>query len=126
MASSFGSLTFLTMEPRPPAPTAKVQLESRAGVTGNAAWNTGVRSGPVQVETVADVSSWSGAVTLAATYEAAVGTVLSITYGGQSLGYNALILSVEARPEKIVKGMGGLSGSSAAIVRARWTVETRA
>ena len=125
MSSSFGSLAFLTMEPRPPAPTAKLQLESRAGVAGNAAWNTGVRSGSVQVETVADVSSWSAAVTLAATYEAAVGTVLAITYGGQSLSYYALILSVEARPEKIVKGLGGLSGNSAAIVRARWTVETR-
>lgn len=123
--SYFGTTPFWTMDPRPPAPQPKVQLESRAGVAGNAAWNTGTRSGPVQIETLADCASWSAAVTLAASYEALVGTVQAITFGGQTLSYSALILAVEARPEKIVAGYS-VYGTSRAMVRARWTIETRA
>ena len=123
--SSLGAATFVSMDRRPAKPTQKIQLESKPGVAGSAAWLTGVRSDPQQVTTVADVASYSAAQTLCATYQAMVGTVVAITHGGVSLGYYALILDVDAQPEAIALGVGGLGGSSRALVRARWTIETR-
>jgi hypothetical protein len=125
-ASAFGAYDFVQMSRRPAAPTQKIVLESRAGVAGNAAWSTGVRSDPQQIQTLRDVGTYSDAVTLCATYENLVGTVVSITYGGAVLGYTALVLAVEAQPEAVALGVGGIAGSSAALVRATWTIETRA
>ena len=125
-ASAFGVYDFLVMEQRPAAPAQKIQLESRAGVAGNAAWSTGVRSEPQQISTIRDVATYSDAVNLCASYEGIVGTVVTIIYGGVALLYSALILSVDAQPEAIVGGVGGIAGSSRALVRARWTIETRA
>jgi hypothetical protein len=125
-ASQIGSYSVLTMDRRPTPPTQKIQLESKAGVAGNAAWTTGVRSEPQQITTVVDVSTWSAAVALCGTYQALIGTVVALVYAGVSLSYSALILDVDAQPEPIRLGAGGLSGTSGALVRARWTIETRA
>lgn len=122
---SFGALDFVSMEPRPAAPQQQVALESKAGVAGHGAFLTGVRGRTQTVTTVRDVTSWANALTLCGTYEAAVGTVFAVTFAGTSLGFNALILGVECMPEKIVAGVGGIGGSSAAIVTAKWTIETR-
>lgn len=124
-ASAFGAYNFVVMDRRPAAPTQKIQLESRAGVAGNAAWQTGVRSEPQQVNTVRDVADYATAVTLCASYQSLVGTVVTITYGGVVLGYSALVLDVDAQPEAIAKGVGGIAGASYGLVRARWTIETR-
>ena len=123
--SSFGSLNFISMEPRPAGPQQQIALEAKAGVAGHGAFATGVRSRQQTVTTVRDVASWSAALTLCGTYEAAVGTVQSVTFGGTALGFNALILAVECQPEKVVAGVGGIGGTAAAIVTAKWTIETR-
>jgi hypothetical protein len=123
--SSFGALNFISMEPRPVLPQHQVALESKAGVAGHGAFLTGVRSRPHTVTTVRDVASWAAALTLCGTYEAAVGSVLAITYGGVATGAYALILSVECQPEKVVAGVGGIGGTAAAIVTAKWQIEVR-
>jgi hypothetical protein len=114
------------MDPCPVGPQQQIALESKAGVAGHGAFATGVRSNVQQITTVRDFTSFSNAVAGKAVYEGAVGTVLSITYGGVVLGFSALILGVEATVEAVVGAVGGLSGSPAAIVTARWTIETRA
>jgi hypothetical protein len=124
-ASALGTATFLTMVPRPQGPAQKIALESKAGVAGNAAWQTGVRSEPQQIETLRDVTDWAAAVALCATYESAIGSVLTVTYAGVLQGFTALILDVKCSPEKILKGMGGLTPNGTAQVRATWTIETR-
>lgn len=124
-ASSFGALNFVSMDPRPVLPQHQVALESKAGVAGHGAFLTGIRSRPQTVTTVRDVASWAAALTLCGTYEAAVGSVLAITYGGTATGMTALILGVETQPEAVVCGVGGLGGSAAAIVTAKWLIEVR-
>jgi hypothetical protein len=124
-ASYFGTAAFLTMVPRPQGPTQKIALESRPGVNGNAAWATGIRSEPQQIETLRDVVDWSAALTLCAGYQAMVGSVVTVTYAGTLQAFAALILDVDPQPESIVKGLGGVAGASTALVRARWTIETR-
>ena len=124
-ASAFGTATCLTMQPRPQGPAQKIALESKAGVAGNAAWQTGVRSEPQQIETLRDVADWAAAVALCATYEALIGTVLSVTYAGVVQSFSALIMDVKCQPEKILKGFGGLTPNGTAQVRATWTIETR-
>lgn len=123
--SSFGAYTFLSMDRRPAAPTEKIQLESKPGVAGNAAWKTGVRSDTQQVNTITDFVSYAAAQTAAATYQSLVGSVLAVTHGGVALGFYALILDVDAQPEAIVLGKGGTIATSRALVRTRWTIETR-
>jgi hypothetical protein len=119
-ASSIGSLLFLSMSGQPVPAGQQLQAESKAGVANVGWWKLGAKGTEYQVETIADVSTFSAAVTLAATYKAAQNAgALAIVYGGVSLG-NVLVLSVEAKAEAIAHGQGGLAGTSRAIVRAAW------
>jgi hypothetical protein len=124
-ASALGTAQFLTMEPRPVGPSQKIALESKAGVSGNAAWQTGVRSEPQQITTLRDVADWTAAVTLCAGYESLIGTLVTVTYAGVLQSFSALILDVRPTPEAILFGRGGIAGTSTAQVRAVWTIETR-
>ena len=120
MASSLGSFTFVTFDPKPITAQPGVALESRAGVAGHAAWLTGTRGQTSQHQTVTAVADWATAVTLAALYEAAVGSVLAASFGGVSCG-NQLVLGVKAEPEAIVQGVGEGYGFTA-LCRATWTL----
>ena len=125
MISALGNFDFLTMSRRPVGPLPKIAIESRAGVNGVAAWNTGTRGEVQTIETYVDVPTFGYAQTLADLYATVVGSLLPITYAGQTLPFVALVLSVEAQPEAIVLGVGGLSGVSRAAVRATWQIVTR-
>ncbi len=125
MISSLGQFEFLTMNRRPAGPVQRVALESRAGVPGYAAYLTGARGEQQTVETWVDQPSFSAAQWLAEQYRWSVGSVVSIVYAGESLGYDALLLNVDAQPERIVIGYGGLSVVARAGVRATWTFVTR-
>lgn len=107
------------MHPRPQGAQEGIVLESRAGAAGHAAWKTGSRGESITVETLADVSSYANAVTLCGSYEAAAGSLLACTMGGASVG-TYLVTRVNATPEAIVLGVGGLAGQSRALVRATW------
>jgi len=125
VSSALGIFNFLTMSRRPTGPQPKIVLESRAGVNGFAAWHTGIRGESQTVETWVDTSDYAGAEALAQLYAAAVGSVLPIMYAGAILPFSALVLSVDAQPEPLVIGFGGLSGVSRAGVRATWQILTR-
>ena len=122
--SSIGTATFISMDPPPTAAVQQIVLESKAGVNGHGAFLTGSRQAPQQVTTVRDFTSFALAVAAKAVYESAVGSVLAVVYGGVGIG-NALILGVDCQCQALVGAVGGLSGSPAAVVTARWTLEMR-
>lgn len=119
MAAALGAFSFLTMNPRPQGAQEGIVLESRAGAAGHAAWKTGSRGESITVETVVDVSTYAAAVTLCGQYEAAAGSLLACTMGGNAVG-TYLVTRVNATPEAIVLGVGGIAGQSYAMVRATW------
>ncbi len=125
MTSSLGIFDFLTMSRRPVGPAPKIVLESRPGIHGFSAWNTGVRGEVQTIETLVDSPNLSTAKLLAELYRGAVGAVVPIMHAGEILPYAALILSVDPQPEPIVLGVGGLSGISRATLKATWQILTR-
>ncbi|WP_291321222.1 hypothetical protein [Desulfonatronospira sp.] len=125
MISSLGQFEFLTMDRKPAGPVQRVALESRAGIPGYAAFLTGARGEQQTVETWVDQPTFASAQWLAEQYRWLVGSVVPIVYAGESLPYSALLVNVDAQPERIVIGYGGLSPVARAGVRATWTLVTR-
>lgn len=122
MASSIGGIAFLRFDRRPPTAGEQVTLEAQAGKDGHAAWQTGSRGRTFSLATMRDVDTFANAQTLCATLEALRGTVVAIVFADTALG-NYLVNNVEATPEKILHGQGGVvGGASAAIVSANWTL----
>ena len=119
MASSIGSYSFVRMSPQPLTAAQRVQAESRAGVAGVGLWLLGAAGQEYTVETVAIYSTFANAVTGANNYRTLIGAAAqAIVYGGQSCG-NVVVLGVEARAERIVKGFSS-GGTALAIVTANW------
>ncbi len=120
--SSIGTFTFVSMQPPPSFPYQGIELESRAGINGYAAWKTGITADPFGVTTLRDVATLGAAESLFTSYQALVAAdPVLIAYAGSYLPFRVLVLRVE--PEELratVLGVGGINGVSRAIVRAKW------
>lgn len=122
--SQIGTFQFVSMAPPPVYPRAGLEYESRAGVDGYAAWKTGNTAERFAVSTFADTASLAAAIALYGSYQALVGqSPQAIYYAGTALPFLVLVEKVEAEEiRSIVRGVGGVLGNSAAIVRAKWTL----
>lgn len=122
--SQIGNYTFVSMLPPPLFPYEGTELEARAGVNGYAAWKTGKAADDFTVVTLRDVASLAAAAAAFANYQTLVAAApQTIYYAGMILPFKVLVRKVE--PEEIrqvVRGVGGISGTSGAIVRAKWSL----
>lgn len=124
MATSIGSFTFVSLSPYPKAPQARIDIETRPGRDGATLWNIGTHPDPFVLHSLRDCSSQADAQTAAANYQAAVGGApLTLVLNGVTWGWQVLVLDVE--PLEVigtVYAVGGVLGSSAGLIRAKWTL----
>ena len=118
--TSIGAYAFISMSDPPQLAAQQLQLERKAGVNGVGFWKNGIAGSPYTVETVADVPTFSQAVDRAADYRLLPNAgPQAIYYAGIYHGL-VIVLDVTATPEPVATGLGGLYGSSQAIVKATW------
>lgn len=122
--SQIGSFTFVSMAPPPVFPKSGLELESRAGVDGYSAWQTGNTAERFTVSTLKDTASLAAALALYESYQALVGQgAVAIAYAGTALPFLVLVEKVEAEEiRKIVRGVGGTLGNSQGLIRAKWSL----
>lgn len=120
--SAIGPFNFIAMSKPPEGPNQRLALETRAGVNGTSVWKIGDGGQPFQIRTTADAANFAAAVALFRSYEAAIGTgPVGLIFGG--VGMNYLVAILDVSPDDVAAtaiGVGGLLGSSNAIVRATW------
>lgn len=128
MSYSIGSITFLTF-PYPSEAFARNQteIEMRAGVDYHSTWVTGERGRPMQILAMADVADWSAGQTLITNAFAQIGTAVQITHNGGQGANLYDVLDVQPGNQNggispLVLGVGGLSGTSGAIVELIYTI----
>jgi len=110
---------------QPPAgPQQQIKSEERPGVDGETLWATGARGRPFSLVTFADFSDLDEAETFSRAYQAFVGSdPVSIIYAGIEQPYQVVALNaVPLELKRILGGLGGLSVTSTAILRAGWTL----
>jgi hypothetical protein len=122
--SQIGTFTFVSMLPPPPFPYQNLEFEARAGVNGYAAWKTGIMADQFQVSTLIDLPTIAAAATIFSNYQALVAaSPVGIAYAGMPLPFYVLVQKVEAEEMRAtVLGVGGINGTSRAILRAKWTL----
>lgn len=124
MSSQIGSHVLINISSVPMAPQQDIVIESQAGVTGLTAWLTGNQGNKSSFTSVRDCSSLAAALAELAQYQLYPGLGPQIVkYGGVQLPFYVKVLDVQpVEVKKIVLGTGGIAGTSAAILRAKWTV----
>lgn len=124
MVSSIGRFAFLQMSGPPQAIAAQLDVESRAGVDGNALWNTGQRGRPFEVETLVDLANLAVANAAYRSYQSLIGSgPHQVIWGGvfTSLQVEVLDVTPAGTPSLAVTAIGGLTGG-ACTLRCRWTL----
>lgn len=122
-ASQIGSFDFVSMLPPPYFPRPALEYEARAGVSGYAAWKTGITADQFQVTTLRDLASFNAAESQFLAYQTICGTVQTIRYAGDLMPFMVLVQCCEPEEiRRIALGVGGILGVSRAIVRAKWTL----
>lgn len=122
--SQIGSHTFINISGVPTAPQQNIVLESQAGVQGVTAWLTGLVGQKSSFQTVRDCTSLGDALSILAQYQALPGLgPQQIRFGQATLPFYIKVLDVQpVEVKQLVAGVGGVLGTSAAILRAKWTV----
>lgn len=119
-ASSIGAYSFISMSGQPVQAAQQLQPESKAGVDAVGWWKVGSKGTEYSVQTIADVDTFANAVAAVGNYRGLQNSgAVAIVFGGVSLG-NVIVLSVDGKAERIVRGSGGLATTGQAIVRATW------
>ncbi len=121
-ASSIGPFPFIRISEFPLPPQEQMELESRAGRHGMAAWLTGFKGQPFAVESIADTINGVAAANAITNYTALVGAnPQTVVYGGVTLPYQVLVKGIEPlEVTQTILGVGGLLGLSQGLVIARW------
>lgn len=120
---SIGSFNFIDMSEFPPSTRESVEVETRAGVNGHSLWLTGKRGMPFSVRTIVDVATVTAGGLLMAQYEAVVGSQATVVYAGVPFNKTFDVLNVApVENRKILLGIGGVSGTSGALLVADWSL----
>ena len=121
-ASSIGSFPFVRLSEFPLPPQEQIELESRAGRHGVAAWLTGFKGQPFAVDSLADTANGVAAANMIALYTSLVGAApQTVVYGGVILPYQVLVKGIEPlEVTQTILGVGGILGLSQGLVIARW------
>ena len=102
----------------------EVEVITRPNVDGAAYRTMGQRSTPFRMTSVVDVDDAADAETLADTYKALKGTLVTIVDDhGQTHNYVAVLDVDIVRKKKLIVGVGGLSASMGYLVEAAWTLQ---
>jgi hypothetical protein len=120
--SSIGSHLFVRISDLPAPPQQQIELESRAGRHGLAAWLTGVKGQPFELTSWADVANGLSAVQAIGLYSALVGAgPQAVVYGGIPLAYHVLVLGVQpVEVTSTLLNVGGNLGISHGLCVAKW------
>ncbi len=127
MASNYkiGLFEFIDF-PYPLRAARTTEVETRPGLPYHSLWVTGFRHEPQTFTALTDATSLSSADDLWRSFRAAIGLQLPITWGGTMWPNMYDILDVrpgeESAVRKILLGVGGTLGTSAAIISSQWTV----
>lgn len=131
---SLGSFTFVNFhQPGNPASGPEMLQEQtditqRPGVHGTGVFLLGIKAMPFQMRSLVDVSSLNNGHSLIAQYHQVIGSdPLELTWHGvnyhSAFGVKYMPLRLNGyRLQRIITGVGGLSGSPAATVEALWTL----
>lgn len=119
-----GPFNFVSMTGPPPRPRNTADREGRPGINGEALWYTGLRGESWTTETFVDVPTLLGAWQLFARYEQSVFNGLwPVVWAGIGADYLYTVDRVDlVQCCACLMGLGGLNGTSQAVLRARWTI----
>lgn len=123
-----GAFTFINLSRLPSFPTTKLTREVRPGADGVTLWKHGKNAEPIVVESVVDAPTLAAGIALIRSYEAAVGAgPVDIVWADDTLsGVKAIIggvMPLEGGVHRMLLGIGGVNGSSFALVRAHWLLD---
>lgn len=121
--NSIDSINFVDISPMPELIGQNTLVESRPGVDGHNLWLTGSRGQGQTVTTFADMTNIAAGVAAMTAYKALVGSRVAIVWADQALPKKYDILNVQLIELKAtVGGVGGLNGTSSAVLVASWTI----
>lgn len=123
-----GDFSFINLTRALSRPVERLEREIRLGTSGVTFWRTGKRGEPFQLASVADVADVDAAQDLLAEYEDLVGgdpvNAIWADRAHESLVVVHNVMPLEGGLHATLIGIGGLLGSSNALLRAVWLVET--
>lgn len=121
--NTIGDAVFFTMTGPLEAAAQQVEVEARAGIDGNAVWQTGLRGEPVEVTTTIDlVGDLSTAQNVMNFYRAMKGGgPFPVIRADQYLGL-VIVLDVKSGgAELMVSALGGVNGGNV-MLSAKWSL----
>jgi hypothetical protein len=123
-----GDFQFFSLSRPPSLPKQRTEREVRPGTDGVSLWRTGRRGEPFTVNSSRDVSSIEAAVLFLTSYQAFQGgDPVEIVWADHE--YQSLLVYVhdvepiEDRTHAVLLGIGGVNGTSGAILRCTWVLE---
>ena len=128
MRFEIGPFPFISLSRAISRPFEQIEREVRPGIAGTSFWRTGQRGEPFALRSVVDCPDVPSALTTLAAYERLVGQdPVGVTWADVALaGLLVMVLGVmpdEGGVHTVLQGVGGLLGSSNALLRAVWLVE---